>query len=70
MFVPELGQPGNIIRKNIDLDNLIFINPYAKQYEFQYELRLSNRNLFGYLKDLLFPGYKPNTIGGLFFVTI
>jgi len=70
LFVPELGQPNNIIRRNLELDDLIFRNPYEKQYEIEFELELSNRSLFSYGKKLLFRAYKPQTTGGFLFITM
>ena len=70
LFVPELGQPGKTIHRSIELDDLAFTNPYAKKYEIEIEMKLSNRGLLSYLKDLLFPACKPRTIGGLLFITI
>ena len=72
MFVPELGQANNSIRKKISLNDLVFNNPFAKQYELKIEQHLQNirTNPFYFLKALLFPKRKPCTIDGMLFAVI
>ena len=72
MFVPELGQANNKIHKHLSLNDLIFNNAFAKQYELRIEQHLQKirTNPFYFIKVLLFPVSKPCTIGGMLFVAI
>ena len=70
MFVPELGQANSNIHKHISLNDLVFYNVFAKQYELMIEQHLQKirTNPFYFLKEvLLFPTNKPCTIGGMLF---
>ena len=69
MFVPELGQHSNRIHKQVSLHDLVFENPFAKNFELSNEFSLERKrtNIFLFLKELFFPRKKPNTVGGLLF---
>lgn len=69
MFVPELGQANSNIHKHISLNDLVFYNVFAKQYELMIEQHLQKirTNPFYFLKEFLFPEKKACTIGGMLF---
>ncbi len=71
MFVPELGQTSNI-HKHISLNDLVFNNVFAKEYELKIEQRIQQirSNPFHFIKELLFPAKKASTVGGLLFAAI
>ena len=72
MFVPELGQLNNRIRKHVALDELIFDNYFAKQFELTIEQQLERvkSNPYYFLKELFFPTRKAATVGGMLFMPI
>ena len=72
MFVPEMGQYNNNVHKHISLNDLVFNNVFAKQYELKIEHRIEKQksNPLYFLKWLFFPEKKPNTVAGLLFATI
>ncbi len=72
MFVPELGQTNSRIHKHLSLNDLVFDNPYAKQYEFDIELQHQKIKLnpFHLLKSFLLPTRRVNTVGGMLFTSI
>ena len=43
MFVPEMGQHNSRIHKSISLNDLVFNNAYAKEYELKIEKSLRVR---------------------------
>jgi len=67
MFVPELGQLNNTIYKNIPLNDLVFRNPFEKNYEQNREKQLTG--FLSFLKSLFNTSYRPATIGGLLFIS-
>lgn len=72
MFVPELGQIDSRIHKHISLNDLMFNNSFAKQYELKTEARIqkTKSNPFLFLIILLIPEKKAGTVGGLLFGAI
>ncbi len=72
MFVPELGQINSRIHKHISLNDLVFNNSFAKQYELKIEQRIEKirSNPLSFIKALLFPAKSATTVGGLLFATI
>lgn len=72
MFVPELGQISSSIHKHISLNDLVFNNTFAKQYELTIELRVQKirSNPLHFIRELLFPEKKAETIGGMLFAAI
>jgi hypothetical protein len=72
MFIPELGQLNGRIHKHLLLSDLVFDNPFAKQFELKIEQRLHKikSNPFHFLKSLFFPMEKPSTVGGMLFAGI
>ena len=72
MFIPELGQTNNIIQKHISLNDLVFNNSFAKEYELKIEESLEKirtRPLY-FIRALLFPAKKACTVGGMLFAPI
>jgi len=71
MFVPELGQINNAIHKHIPLNDLIFNNSFAKEYELKIEENLNkiNKSPIHFIKALLFPTKKVGTVDGMLFAT-
>lgn len=69
MFVPEMGQINNNIHKHISLNDLVFNNAFAKEYELKLERKLEKMrsNPFNFIKSLLFPNKKVSSVGGLLF---
>jgi hypothetical protein len=72
MFVPELGQINSRIHKHISIHDLVFNNDFAKQYELTIEQRVEKirSNPLHFIKALLFPEQKANTVGGTLFAAI
>ena len=72
MFVPELGQTNARIHKHISLNDLVFNNSFAKQYELKIEQQLQKITLspLNFLKALFFSPSKPSTVGGMLFAPI
>lgn len=72
MFIPELGQANNRIHKHVSLHELVFENHFAKKFELnnEYMLEKTRSNLFYFLKKMLFPAKRPNTVGGKLFAYI
>jgi hypothetical protein len=66
-FVPELGQTDSNIYKNVALEDLVFKNKYAEEFEREYQARLDRIYTVGLLGKLLGKKDKPQTIGGLLF---
>ena len=64
MFVPEIGETDINIYRDLSLKDLIFFNPFEKEYEFKREAELSQFNLRGLLKSLFLPSNKSLTVGG------
>lgn len=69
LFVPELGQADGRIHRNLFLGELEFRNPFEKKFEVARDRELASPWLVRCIRDLLRPGYRPATIGGLLFVT-
>jgi hypothetical protein len=67
MFVPEIGQPDNHIYKDLNLDNLIFVNPLDKRFEIMLEEESDKFSLLRLLKSLIIKSNKPRTVAGLLF---
>lgn len=67
MFVPDLGQPDNRIHKNLNLDDLLFKNPFDQQFELKLENIIRKFSFSAILRSLIFPRRKLNTVGGLLF---
>lgn len=67
MFVPDLGQYDNKIYRNIDIEDLVFTNPYVKKYELDNELRFCKTSFAVFFSNAMRKKYKPQTIGGLLF---
>jgi len=69
MFVPEMGQISNKIHKHISLNDLVFHNAFAKEYELKTERKLEKLRLnpFNYIKSLLFQNKKPSSVAGILF---
>tara|TARA_R110002096_G_scaffold375106_1_gene568787 strand:- start:18785 stop:19072 length:288 start_codon:yes stop_codon:yes gene_type:complete len=72
IFVPALGQSDRRIHKHLSLNDLVFDNPFAKQYELKIEGQLQKvqSSPFHFLKSLILIGKKPNTVGGMLFAPI
>lgn len=72
MFVPELGQISNAIHKQISLEDLVFNNEFAKEYELKLEenLKRIRSNPLHFIKALLFPVKKMGTVEGMLFSAI
>lgn len=72
MFVPELGQGNSRIHKHISLNELVFHNAFAKEYELKIEqgLQKIRSNPLYFLKSLFFSTQKASTVGGMLFATI
>ncbi len=70
MFVSELGQANNNY-KHISLNDLVFNNVFAKEYELKIEERIQQikSNPFYFIKELFFPAKNASTVGGLLFAT-
>jgi len=71
MFVPELGQISSSIHKHISINDLVFHNAFAKQYELTIEQRVEKirSNPLHFIKALLFPANKMETVGGMLFTS-
>jgi len=71
MFVPELGQGNSRIRKHLSLNDLVFDNPIAKQYELKIERQFQEMksNPLHFLKSLFFSEKKASTVGGMLFAS-
>ena len=69
MFVPEMGQIDNKIHKHISLNDLVFNNSFAKEYELKIERKLEKMrgNPFNFIKSLFMPRNKTASVGGLLF---
>ena len=69
MFVPEMGQISNKIHKHISLNDLVFNNTFAKEYELKIEQKLEkmSSNPLNFIKSLFFPGKTAGSVGGLLF---
>ena len=69
MFVPEMGQTDNKIRKHISLNDLVFNNSFAKEYELKIERKLEKMrsNPFNFIKSLFLPNKKAASVGGMLF---
>ncbi len=69
MFVPEMGQISNRIHKHVSLNDLVFHNAFAKEYELKTERKLEKLRLnpFNYIKSLLFQNKKPSSVAGILF---
>ncbi len=69
MFVPELGQSTGNIHKHISINDLVFNNSFAKEYELKIERSFEKirNNPFSLLKSFLFPSKKMGTVGGMLF---
>lgn len=67
MFVPEMGQHNNRIHKRISLNDLVFNNVYAKEYELKIEQGLDKirMNPFRFIRSLLFPARKSGNVIGM-----
>ncbi|GJM04366.1 MAG: hypothetical protein DHS20C09_03570 [marine bacterium B5-7] len=72
IFVPELGQGNRRIHKHLSLNDLVFDNPFAKQYELNIEKELQKikSSPFHFLKSLIFFEKKPSTVDGMLFALI
>lgn len=70
MFVPDLGQYDSKIYRNINLEDLIFTNPCARQFELDIEMKTENNGLMSFLSKTLRKKYRPETIGGLLFYPV
>ena len=71
MFVPELGQGNSRIRKHLSLNDLVFDNPIAKQYELKIERQFQEMksNPLHFLKSLFVSEKKASTVGGMLFAS-
>ncbi|MGH8247989.1 MAG: hypothetical protein ACREUU_16325 [Gammaproteobacteria bacterium] len=69
LFVPELGQPDGRIHRNLSLGDLLFRNTFEKKLEMARDQELASPWLVRWMRDLLRPGCKLTTIGGLLFIT-
>lgn len=67
MFVPELGQPDNRVHKQLDINDLVFMNNAVRRYEMQLEKRLNTRTLSRLMETLWIGRDRPRTIGGRLF---
>lgn len=69
MFVPDMGQANNNIHKHISLNDLVFHNAFAKEYEMNLERKLNKirSNPFNFLKALILPAKKTNSVAGMLF---
>lgn len=69
MFVPEMGQNNNKIHKHISLNDLVFNNIFAKEYELRLERKLEKmrNNPFNFIKSIFFQNKQALSIGGLLF---
>jgi len=65
MFVPEMGQIDNIIHKNLGLDDLTFKYDREKSYEMTNEKNYNSGSILGFLKSIVFPRAKSQTIAGM-----
>ena len=70
LFVPELGQSGTRVCKNLYLDELVFKNPFDKKFELDLEKRLCKFSLARIIKRLFLSGRKAHTVGGLLFTSV
>jgi len=72
IFVPELGQGHSRIHKQLSLNELVFDNPIAKQYEMKIERQFQKikYNPLHLLKSIFFSVKKPSTVGGMLFASI
>lgn len=72
MFVPELGQTSSRIHKHLSLSDLVFDNPFAKQYELKIEQQQQKirSNPLHFVIALFFTTKKPSTVGGMLFASI
>ena len=73
MFVPELGQTSSRIHKHLSLSDLVFDNPFAKQYE----LKIDQRHKRNEVKSIAIPYMhfftlprNQSTVGGMLFASI
>lgn len=69
MFVPEMGQISNKIHKHISLNDLVFNNTFAQEYELKVERKLKKirSNPLNFIKSLFFQDKKTGSVGGLLF---
>ena len=69
MFIPEMGQANSAIHKQISLNDLVFNNTFAKEYELKLERKLNNmrKNPFSYIKSLFYKTNKSRSLGGMLF---
>lgn len=72
MFVPELGQASSRINRHVSLSDLVFDNPFAKQYELKIDQRQQKirSNPLHSLIALFFSTKKPQTVGGMLFASL
>ena len=64
MFVPEMGQADSRVHRNVEFTALAFRNRNDQRFEQERERRFSEPRLQRWLRDLVFPIPRAQTVAG------